>query len=458
MQIWPIIFALALLSLAGFAVGQWRATVVMRQNQALHSRPGHHGWYTALITFLPALLVLLAASSLIPRTIDTTILSKLPRSEQPVDPLSRQVALNEIQSLSEHSGITPSTPAMADAAMHYETRTRQATMWLAFGVLGIGLAGLIISNTQITPQFRARTVVESIFMGGLSLSSIIAILITVGIVLSLLFESLRFFEKIPLSNFLGTSWSTQMAIRSDQVGSNGSFGALPLIYGTAFISLIAMLVAVPIGLMSAIYLTQYASTRMRRILKPVLEILAGVPTVVYGVFAAITIAPFIRAWGQSMGIDATSDSALAAGLVMGVMIIPFMSSMSDDALTAVPQSMRDGSLALGATPSETIRKILLPAALPGIAGSFLLAVSRAIGETMIVVMAAGQAANLTVNPFKSVTTVTVQIVAALTGGDETFDSPRTLVAFALGLLLFIITLILNIIALRVVKKYREAYD
>ncbi len=458
MQIWPVIFALVLLSLVGFAVGQWRATVVLSRNEYLHSRPGHHGWYTALITFLPALVILIAVSFYLPHTIDAATLENLPHNEQPVDALSRQVALNEIQSLSQHSGILPSSPAMAEAAKNYEVRLRQATLWLAISVLGTAIIGLVVSSSQITTQFKARSIVEAIFMGGLSLSSVIAILITVGIVLSLLFESIRFFEKVPLLNFLGTSWSTQMAIRSDQVGSVGSFGALPLIYGTAFISLIAMLVAVPIGLMSAIYLTQYASLKMRRILKPVLEILAGVPTVVYGVFAVITIAPAIRAWGQSMGIDATSDSALAAGLVMGVMIIPFMSSMSDDALTAVPQSMRDGSLALGATPSETIRKVLLPAALPGIAGSFLLAISRAIGETMIVVMAAGQAANLTINPFKSVTTVTVQIVAALTGGDETFDSPRTLVAFALGLLLFIITLLLNIIALRVVKKYREAYD
>jgi phosphate transport system permease protein len=277
---------------------------------------------------------------------------------------------------------------------------------------------------------------------------------------SLLFESLRFFSKIsPIEFLFGLHWSPQTALRADQVGSSGAFGAVPLFWGTVFIgAIIAMAVAIPLGLMSAIYLTQYAKPRTRRWMKPLLEILAGVPTVVYGYFAALTVAPAIRHFAANVGITgASSESALAAGLVMGVMIIPFVSSMADDSIAAVPQSMRDGSLALGATTSETIRRVLVPAALPGVVGGVLLAVSRAIGETMIVVMAAGLSANLTANPFASVTTVTTQIVQLLTG-DQEFDSPKTLAAFALGLVLFLVTLALNIIALRVVKKYREAYE
>jgi phosphate transport system permease protein len=296
-------------------------------------------------------------------------------------------------------------------------------------------------------------------MGLLMVASVVAILTTFGILFSLLFESALFFGKVSVVEFLtGLNWSPQEAIRADQVGSSGSFGAVPLFWGTLFITLIAMVVAVPVGLMSAIYLTQYASRRARSYLKPLLELLAGVPTVVYGFFAALTLAPKIREFGIAIGIEnASSESALAAGLVMGIMIIPFMSSLSDDALTAVPQAMKDGSLAMGATESETIKKVLIPAALPGIVGGFLLSVSRAIGETMIVVMAAGLAANMTLNPFDSVTTVTTQIVALLTG-DQEFDSAKTLSAFALGLVLFLVTLALNVFALRVVKKYREAYE
>jgi len=291
-------------------------------------------------------------------------------------------------------------------------------------------------------------------------ASLIAILTTLGILLSLLFESLRFFRLYPAGSFFfGLEWSPQMAIRADQAGSSGAFGSIPLLWGTFFIgAIIAMVVAVPLGLMSAIYLTQYAPARVRSWLKPILEILAGVPTVVYGYFAALTVAPVVRDFGLSIGItSASSESALAAGSVMGIMIIPFVSSMADDSIAAVPQAMRDGSLAMGATKSETIRKVLLPAALPGVMGGVLLAVSRAIGETMIVVMAAGLAANLTLNPFQSVTTVTTQIVGLLTGEQE-FDSPKTLAAFALGLALFAITLLLNLIALHIVRRYREQYE
>ena len=289
-------------------------------------------------------------------------------------------------------------------------------------------------------------------------ASSIAIFTTVGIVLSVLFEAIRFFQQVPITEFLfGLNWSPQTAIRADQVGSSGSFGAIPLFTGTLLITAIAMVVAVPVGLMTAIYLAEYSSARVRATAKPLLEVLAGIPTVVYGFFAALTVAPWIRETGESFGLEVASESALAAGLVMGIMIIPLVSSLADDAINAVPTSMRDGALGLGSTRSETMTKVILPAALPGIVGGILLAVSRAIGETMIVVMAAGLAANLTANPFEAVTTVTVQIVTLLVG-DQEFDSAKTLAAFALGLMLFVVTLILNVIGLNVVRKYREQYD
>ena len=286
----------------------------------------------------------------------------------------------------------------------------------------------------------------------------IAIFTTIGIVLSVLYEAIRFFQTVPVTDFLfGLKWSPQMAIRADQVGSSGAFGAIPVLAGTLMISMISMAVAAPIGLMSAIYLSEYANRRIRDMVKPLMEILAGIPTVVYGFFAALTVAPFFRDTGDFLGLAISSESAMAAGLVMGVMIIPFVSSLSDDVINAVPQALRDGALALGATRSETVRQVVIPAAFPGIVGSLLLAVSRAIGETMIVVMAAGLSANLTANPFQAVTTVTVQIVTLLVG-DQEFDSPKTLAAFALGLLLFLVTLALNVIALVVVRKYREQYE
>jgi phosphate transport system permease protein len=305
---------------------------------------------------------------------------------------------------------------------------------------------------------RARNLVERVINVFLILCSLVAILTTIGIVLSLLFEAIRFFTKVPPAEFLfGLQWSPQTAIRADQVASDGAFGAVPLFTGTLLISAIAMLVAVPLGLMSAIYMSEYAPPKVRNTIKPILEILAGIPTVVYGFFAALTMAPFVRDVGQGLGLSVSSESALAAGVVMGVMIIPFVSSLSDDIINSVPQSLRDGSYGLGATRSETIRQVVLPAALPGIVGGVLLAVSRAIGETMIVVMAAGLAANFTANPLQAVSTVTVQI-ATLLVGDQEFDSAKTLSAFGLGLVLFTVTLTLNIIALRVVQKYREKYD
>jgi phosphate transport system permease protein len=319
------------------------------------------------------------------------------------------------------------------------------------------LAGLWAQRT-ITREQRARNRVEKAINFFLLSSSTLAIFTTIGIVLSVLFESVRFFQQIPVTEFLfGLEWSPQTAIRPDQVGSSGVFGSVPLFAGTMLITLIAMIVAVPIGLMSAIYMAEYAGRRFRTLAKPVLEVLAGIPTVVYGFFAALTVAPFFRDMGTNIGLTVSSESALAAGVVMGIMIIPFVSSLSDDVINAVPQAMRDGSYGLGATRSETIRNVIIPAALPGIVGGVLLAVSRAIGETMIVVMAAGLSANLSANPLEAVTTVTVQIVTLLVG-DQEFDSAKTLAAFALALVLFVITLALNMIALHIVRKYREQYE
>ncbi len=330
---------------------------------------------------------------------------------------------------------------------------------LALCVVFIGLPGmLILAMHLLRRQHAIRHQVEAAFKWFLVGCACLAIFTTAGIVLSVLFEAIRFFNIVPLTEFLfGLEWSPQTAIREDQVGSSGAFGAVPLFAGTLLITAIAMFIAVPCGLLSAIYLSEYASHRVRAVGKPMLEMLAGIPTVVYGFFAALTVAPLVRDGAAFIGLEAASESALAAGLVMGIMILPFVSSLSDDVMNAVPQSLRDGSLGLGATRSETIKRVVLPAALPGIVGSVLLAASRAIGETMIVVMAAGLAAHLTANPLQSVTTVTVQIVTLLVG-DQAFDSPKTLAAFALGLVLFGVTLGLNIIALHVARKYKEQYE
>ncbi|MDW8369019.1 MAG: phosphate ABC transporter permease subunit PstC, partial [Geminicoccaceae bacterium] len=322
--------------------------------------------------------------------------------------------------------------------------------------LALVLARLALS--RISLEMRARNAVESWFTTALWISAAISIATTAGIVFSVLFESMRFFQFVPVSEFLfGLQWSPQIALRADQVAGSGAFGAVPLFAGTLLVTVIAMAVAGPIGMLSAIFLSQYASPAFRDVAKPVLEVLAGIPTVVYGFFAALVVAPWVRGFGESLGLDVSSESALAAGVVMGIMIIPFVSSLADDAIMAVPQAMRDGSLALGATRAETISQVLIPAALPGIVAGFLLAISRAIGETMIVVMAAGMAANLTANPLASVTTVTVQIVTLLVG-DQEFDSPKTLSAFALGLTLFVVTLGLNVIALYVLQRFREQYE
>ena len=348
--------------------------------------------------------------------------------------------------------------AVAVAAGYCLRLTAVSRMALTVMCLCVALGGGLWAYRRINARLKARRLVERFMKALLILCALAAIFTTIGIVVSVLYESVRFFNMVsPAEFFFSTKWSPQIALRPDQVGASGSFGILPLLGGTVLIAFIAMLLAAPVGLMSAIYLSEYAPRRFRAVAKPLMEMLAGIPTVVYGFFAALVVAPFIRNLGAALNLDVASESALAAGLIMGVMIIPFISSLSDDVISAVPQSLRDGALALGSTKSEAIRKVVLPAALPGIVGSVLLAVSRAIGETMIVVMAAGMAANLTANPLQAVTTVTVQIVTLLTG-DQEFDSPKTLAAFALGLTLFVLTLCLNVIALMVVRKYREQYE
>jgi phosphate transport system permease protein len=345
--------------------------------------------------------------------------------------------------------------AAAERYKGWQTITRYAMVAAA---LSVALLGLAAASRRISPEFRARHGAERILSGLMIACSLIAILTTLGIVLSLLIESLRFFDRVsPLEFFFGLNWEPQIPIREGQVTAGGAFGAVPVFAGTLLISVIAMLVAIPIGLYSAIYLTEYAHPRVRATVKPVMELLAGIPTVVYGFFAVLTVAPALRGFGEMIGVPIAPNSALAAGGVMGIMIIPFISSLSDDAIAAVPRAMRDGSYAIGATKGETITKVLLPAALPGIMGGVLLAVSRAIGETMIVVMAAGIIASLTANPLEPVTTVTVQIVTMLIGDTE-FDNPKTLAAFALGLVLFVVTLALNVLALHIVRKYRERYE
>ena len=449
--------------LIAVAVGwtAYRRASHLRAGGRLHSLPVYHGLHAAFWVLAPALLVLAAWAPMQSRLIDQAVLSTPEGQALPAFDMQRQAILDEARQIAHgeiQAGFNPESTAIAPRIKEAEGR------YGALGPIGailvaLGGAGVMLLRKR-DREFRARTAVERWMNALLLIASLIAIFTTLGIILSLLFESIRFFKLVPPGDFLfGLSWSPQMAIRADQAGSSGAFGSIPLFWGTILIgAIIAMIVAIPLGLMSAIYLTQYAAPKVRSVVKPLLEILAGVPTVVYGYFAALTVAPWIRDVGISLGIEsASSESALAAGLVMGIMIIPFVSSMADDSIAAVPSAMRDGSLALGATRSETIRKVLLPAALPGVVGGILLAVSRAIGETMIVVMAAGLAAKLTANPFESVTTVTVQIVQLLTG-DQEFDSAKTLAAFALGLVLFLITLALNLIALSVVRRYREAYE
>ncbi|MDJ0793466.1 MAG: phosphate ABC transporter permease subunit PstC [Woeseiaceae bacterium] len=462
MQSTTLILLLGFMATAAFYFGRGRSLSLVGgpgHGTALHSLPGYYGYYVAIWVAIPALALLLLWVMVEPKLIVTLVVSGLPEAYRDLSPGELNLLINNIQNLASGDVVSVAVDETLQAAANqfnqYAAQSRQILAVLALGFAGLGGA---IAWRRIHPDLRARNRVERVIRWFLIAASSIAIFTTVGIVLSVLFEAIRFFQKVPITEFLfGLNWSPQMAIRADQVGSSGSFGAVPLFTGTLLVTAIAMVVAVPVGLMTAIYLAEYSSARVRATAKPLLEVLAGIPTVVYGFFAALTVAPWVRQAGESVGLEVASESALAAGLVMGIMIIPLVSSLSDDAINAVPTAMRDGALGLGSTRSETMTKVILPAALPGIVGGILLAVSRAIGETMIVVMAAGLAANLTANPFEAVTTVTVQIVTLLVG-DQEFDSAKTLAAFALGLMLFVVTLFLNVIGLNVVRKYREQYD
>ena len=457
-----LVVALLLITALAFHLGKRRSfTLATRSGgiRRLHSLPSYYGALTAMWCGIPAALVLFLWIAFESTVVQQLVVGALPAEYKSLPPERLSLVINDIRNIVTGNVVSRDPdPAMRAAADHYRNLQQISAAALSVVVLAIAIGGVIIGWRTVSPETRARNRVETVIRYFLIISSTVAIFTTLGIVLSVLFESIRFFNRVPVGEFLfGLNWSPQTAIREDQVGSSGAFGAIPLFAGTLMISLIAMLVAAPIGLFSAIYLAEYAPPRVRGLAKPLLEILAGIPTVVYGFFAALTVAPFVRDAGSAIGLEVSSESALAAGFVMGIMLIPFVSSLSDDVINAVPQSLRDGAYGLGATRSEMIKQIVLPAALPGIIGGLLLAVSRAIGETMIVVMAAGLAANLTANPLDAVTTVTVQIVTLLVG-DQEFDSAKTLAAFALGLLLFLITLALNVIALQVVRKYREQYE
>lgn len=449
---------LLLLVVGSYVLGRQKATSLAGSSFAtLHSLPSYHGLFLATTGLVAMLAIFVVGAPLAERYVESAGLSAYDPALI-ADDLQRGAVLRDVQMMAagQYSG-TP-TPELAAGAKAYSA-AQSLTNWglIVLGTLA-GLAAAFYGYSLIRKDFRARNRFEVFVKIALFACSGIAVLTTAGIVFSVLFESIRFFGKVsPIDFLFGLQWSPQTAIRADQVGSSGAFGIVPLVTGTLLITIIAIAVAGPLGLFAAIYMAEYATPRIRSFAKPLLEILAGVPTVVLGFFAALTVAPLIRGWGEAIGLSVASESALAAGLVMGMMIIPFVSSLSDDVINAVPQSMRDGSYGLGATKSETIKRVVLPAALPGIVSAFMLAISRAVGETMIVVMAAGLAANLTFNPLEAVTTFTVQIKTILVG-DQEFDSAKTLAAFALGFVLFFFTLILNFIALQVVKRYREQYD
>jgi phosphate transport system permease protein len=447
---------LALLMAVGYLAGRSRAAVAERAGQ-LHSRPIYHGAFVAVAVLVPLALIFVVAVPIADWIVEHQALTAFDPSVLN-DTLRRGAVLRDIQAVATGTYSGEPTPAMLRAATAYTAVRAWANNLILAGGLVFGLLGVAFGLRAFSAQFRARNHVERFVTLVLFAAACVAVLTTIGILCSVLFETWRFFEKISPTDFLfGTQWSPQTAIREGQGGSSGAFGIVPLVTGTLLITVIAMLIAGPIGLFAAIYMAEYAGPRFRSLAKPILEILAGIPTVVLGFFAALTLAPWIRQGGGMLGLNVASESALAAGVVMGMMIIPFVSSLSDDVINAVPQSLRDGSYAMGATKSETIKRVVLPAALPGIVSAFMLAISRAVGETMIVVMAAGLAANLTFNPFEAVTTFTVQIKTILVG-DQEFDSAKTLSAFALGFVLFFFTLTLNVIALQIVKRYREQYD
>ena len=486
MTVANILLIVLMLGALGYIAGRLRARSVSGGDaRLLHSLPGYYGWNAAMFTMIPALAVmivwLLAQPVLIERGISAMIsadmipegssqslvMSDLRRVAEGLDNavvtgrLTPDQAANigndgaNMRSALADVGVALGndiTPEVMAAAQEYRAKNVSGTRALAAIAVVLALAGLGYAVLQTKADFRARNTVEAGIKGLLVLASVIAIATTAGIVFSMLFEANNFFRQYSWTEFFfGTEWSPNFR-------GNSQLGMLPLLWGTLYISFIALVVAVPIGLFAAIYMSEYAGPKFRSVAKPLIEVLAGIPTIVYGLFALITVGPLLRDYfAQPMGLGESGSSVMTAGLVMGIMIIPFVSSLSDDIINAVPQSLRDGSLGLGATPSETIRQVVLPAALPGIVGAVLLAASRAIGETMIVVLGAGAAARMGLNPFEAMTTITVKIVSQLTG-DTDFAAPETLVAFALGLTLFVITLGLNVIALIIVRKYREQYE
>lgn len=446
-------------SVIAYLLNRQAAASIRKGGTALHSLEGFHGLYSALVVLVPLIVGMLVWLVLEGTVVDRLLIASLP--EGTFDNLgsgASQLIIAEIKSIS--AGQIFGTPEQwkldaADRLVRYHV----IADWLLVILVAVtAVVLLVFARSRVSAAFRARQSAEQIVLGLMMFCAVVAIFATVGIVSALTYETVKFFQIVPVTEFLfGTSWEPQIPIREDQIAAEGAFGAVPVFLGTIVISTVALTIAVPVGLLTAIYLNEFAPSKVRSAVKPVLEILSGVPTVVYGFFAILVVAPALRGWGQSLGIDVASNTALAAGGVMGIMLIPFISSFADDALSAVPRSLRDGALALGATRGEMMMNVLFPAAIPGIVGGVLLAVSRAIGETMIVVMAAGLIARMTINPLDSVTAVTVQIVTLLIG-DTAFDNPKTLSAFALGMALFLVTLVINIFALRIVRKYREIYD
>lgn len=455
-----VFLTIVALSIVSYVVGQRAgARFVAAGGASVHSLPSYHGAFVAIWVGVPALVLVLLWVLLQNGAIDALLLASLPPGTlDGATAAQRDLLLSEIRNVAAGRIFTEPSAAVSEAAqrlVRWEALARVAMFVAALGAMALAF---LLSVRRLAPRFRARTSVERFLSGFMIFCSVVAILTTAGIVASLVYEAMAFFALVPPAEFFfGLRWEPQIAIRADQVAGTGAFGAVPVFLGTIVIATIAMLVATPIGLFTAIYLVEYASDPVRKTVKPALEILAGVPTVVYGFFAILTVAPAIRQAGAMVGVPVSPNSALAAGLVMGVMIIPFISSLADDALKAVPRTLRDGSLAMGATRAETVTRVLLPAALPGIMGGVLLALSKTLGETMIVLMAAGLIATMTIDPLDSVTTVTLQIVTLLTG-DTAFDNPKTLAAFALGLVLFAVTLCLNVVALTFVRRFREQYD
>jgi phosphate transport system permease protein len=469
-----LLLLVILIAALGYVAGRRRALASAEGRiRDLHSLPGSYGWNVALWALLPAALVLGIWASAAPFVFDRAVapmiadqpgnlallMSDVRRVASGLERLGEDPASVQVEGLRQRlaaagvavgQDVTASTLAAAAA---YERLVVRSDILRSILIIALSVLGLAWSVRRIAPAFRARNEVEGIVKVLLIGAALVAIATTVGIVLALVFNTIRFFRIYPASEFFfGTTWNPSF-------GGGSTLGILPLMWGTMYISLIALIVAVPLGLLSAIYLSEYADRRVRAWAKPMLEVLAGIPSIVYGLFALLTVGPaLLSVFGQGgLGWMQGGTAVVTAGLVIGVMLIPFVSSLSDDIINAVPQAMRDGSLALGATPSETIRQVVLPAALPGIMGAILLAASRAIGETMIVVLGAGAAARLSLNPFDAMTTITAKIVSQLTG-DSDFTSPEALVAFALGMTLFVVTLILNVIALWIVRRYREQYE